>query len=285
MRFVKRTKIHLSLLSLLAFLSLGAARERPLVAILVLPSSELSVSSSDVYAVSRKAIEKNTIFRVANLDVFSRSLEGDAVRECAGNGRCFAIKLNESGSNADWLITVAMDRLGDDLALGLRLIDIKAALRGEGGERVLSEVLPNSVPPLRGVTDLLPRLFQNLQWGQLAALTIEVDQSDAEILVDERICLSPCQMKRLQVGTHRVTVRKRGYTTVTKKVELRPASREKLRISLESEPGSEGLSPVLVWGGVGLGLVAAAATTWYFIDSADRPIEICIAADRAQCGL
>jgi hypothetical protein len=282
---VKERCFQLGLLGLLAFLSMGAKKERPLLAILILSSSEIDVSNSDVYAASRREIEKNTVFRVASFDVFSASLKAETVRECAGNGACFATKLHQSGSNADWLMTVALDRLGEDLALGLRLIKIGAALNGGDGERVLSKVLPNSASPLRGLTDLLPRLFQDEQWGQLATLSVEVAQADAVVIVRDRTCISPCQFQRLRAGTHRVTIQKPGYVTISKSIDLRPRADEKLRFSLQPDSSNDADSSLLLWGGIGLGIAAALVGTWVVIDAADRPIDVCIAADPAQCGL
>ena len=177
-----------------------------------------------------------------------------------------------------------MDRLGNDLALGLRLINIREALEGKDNERLVSEVIPNSSAPLRATTDLLPRVFRDAGWGQFAQLEVNVSQPDAEILVDDRICVSPCRLKRLQVGTHRVTVQKRGFVTWSKEINLAASSEKKITVSLESASSGDHMQTILLWTGLGLGLVGAGITAWVLT----RPpgsIDVCIAADPAQCGL
>ena len=111
-----------------------------------------------------------------------------------------------------------------------------------------------------------------------------MSQPDAEILVDDRICVSPCRLERLQVGTHRVTIQKRGFVTWSKEINLAALSQEKLTISLESVSSDDYLPMVLLWTGIGLGIVGAGITTWVLT----RPpplIDVCIAADPAQCGM
>ena len=277
---VKRALIFVGI----AGLCMGAANSPSRLAILVLPAPGMGIPASEVYLACRRAIEKDTAFRVAGLDTFSKSLEEEAVRECAGDSQCFARKLSDSGSQADWLLTVAMDRLGDDIALGLRLINIEQALRSGGGEKVVSDVLPGSSAPIRATTDLLPRVFEEQGWGQIGALSVQVAQSGAEILVDDNICVSPCRMERLPVGTHRVTVQKRGYETWTKNIEVKTGSMENISVSLKSTGTPTDLSTVLMWTGVGLGVVGAGFVTWFIAQPSDT-VNVCIAADAAQCGM
>jgi hypothetical protein len=265
-------------------LCVAVASPRPLLAILVLPAPSLGIPASEVYLACRGAIEEETIFRVAGLDIFSRSLEEEAVRECAGDGVCFARKLSDSGSQADWLLTVAMDRLGEDVAIGLRLINIGDALSGKGGERIVSEMIPSSTAPLRGITGMLPKIFDGQGWGQLAGLRVDVEQSGAEILVDEQICVSPCQLEGLSAGTHRVTVQKRGFETWTKTLELTGGRTEKLSISLSSKESENTGSAILMWTGIGLGVAALGLGAWWMTRPSDT-VDICIAADPAQCGI
>lgn len=252
-------------------------------AILVLPAPELGIATSEIYVTCRRAIEENSAFRVTSLDVFSQSLKQDVVRECAGNSQCFARKMRESRTDAEWLLTVALDKLGDEFAVGLRLIEIKSALEKREDETVVSEMVPQGTEPLRGLTELLPKVFAAHSWGRLGNIVVDAEPNNAEILINEDICVSPCKVRNLEAGVHRVVVSMPGYTTQTREISLSPGQTQRIKIQLEAKPDKTPLGQILLWTGVGIGVIGAGLTTWLLTRESDI-VEVCIAADEMQCG-
>lgn len=252
-------------------------------AILVLPAPELGIASSEIYVSCRRAIEENSAFRVTSLDVFSQSLKQEVVRECAGNSQCFARKMLESRTDAAWLLTVALDRLGDEFAVGLRLIEIKSALRKQEEEVVVSEMVPKGTEPLTGLTQLLPKVFAAHSWGRLGNIIVDAEPSNSEVLINDEICVSPCKVRNLRAGGHRVVVSMPGYITQARDIELGPGQTQRIKIELEAKPDETPLGQILLWTGVGLSVIGAGLTTWLLTQESDV-VEVCIAADKSQCG-
>ena len=252
-------------------------------AILVLPAPELGIASSEIYVACRRAIEENSAFRVTSLDVFSQSLKQEVIRECAGNSQCFAKKMRESRTDAEWLLTVALDRLGEEFAVGFRLIEIKSALKKQEEEVVVSEMVPRGTDPLVGLTQLLPKVFVGHNWGRLGNIIVSAEPSNSEVLIDDEICVSPCKVRNLPAGLHRVVVSMPGYTTQNQDVELAPGQTQRIKIELEAKLDKTPLGQILLWTGVGVSIIGAGLTTWLLTRESDT-VEVCIAANESQCG-
>ena len=189
----------------------------------------------------------------------------------------------ESRTDAAWLLTVALDRLGDEFAVGLRLIEIKSALRKQEEEVVVSEMVPKGTEPLTGLTQLLPKVFAAHSWGRLGNIIVDAEPSNSEVLINDEICVSPCKVRNLRAGGHRVVVSMPGYITQARDIELGPGQTQRIKIELEAKPDETPLGQILLWTGVGLSVIGAGLTTWLLTQESDV-VEVCIAADKSQCG-
>lgn len=253
------------------------------VAILVLSAEQVGVRSFDVYASTREAIEEHTVLEVAPLDVFSDSMRAQTIRLCAGDGRCFANKLAASGVHVDLLLTVSADRLGESVLLGMRLVDTRRARRGDAPDlATVGEGLPAGVSLLRAIRDQLPRVFGESIWGQIASLVVEADRPNAEVLVGEITCVSPCKLGRMRPGRYEVIVRKPGFVPWTASVLLEAGQVERRAVELRPEERSIFVSPWL-WVAVAAGAAAASTAVYFAVRPADGPSEVCIAVREELC--
>lgn len=272
--------------ALAAGLALPAlAQEAPpkSVAVFVLSGEKVGAPMTDVYAVVRQGIEAETALEVAPLEVFPSTVRETAIRQCAGDGLCFAGKVREAGVQVDWLLLVSADRLGEGVLLGLRLIDLRlAAANKDPNVKTIGEQLPEGVSLLRAIKDYLEQVFPRDVWGQVASLKIEVDQPNAEVIVGSKTCVSPCSFARLAPGDYDVTVRKAGYIDFRKPLRLASRQDEVLNVALTEEEGDLLASPFF-WGGIGLGAAAATVLTIVLATSGGGPTVICVTDDPAKC--
>src|SRR5687768_12609550 len=67
------------------------------IAIFVLSGEEVGTPISELYAAARRGIETETALEVAPLEVFPASVREAAIRQCAGDGRCFADRVRQAG--------------------------------------------------------------------------------------------------------------------------------------------------------------------------------------------
>src|SRR5437016_1364028 len=81
----------------------GEVRSARTLGVLILMTPEVGLEISEVYAAAREAIEAETALDVAPPEVFA-ALPQSAYRECAGDGRCFARRVSEAGTDLDLLL-------------------------------------------------------------------------------------------------------------------------------------------------------------------------------------
>lgn len=265
----------------------AAAAAPPLpksIAILVLSTESTGVPMSEIYGAARAVVEHNTVLEVASLEVFSAAVRAEAIRECAGDGRCFAMKLRRTGAMVDLLLTISADLLGDSLLLGLRLVDSRLTAPGERPDiAAVGQELAADGSFLDELERSIPRVFPRSIWGQVATIAVSADVDNAEALIGERTCIVPCEINRLRPGSYDVLVRKSGAGDWRTSVELRQGDTARVEAILQTPP-SIAESPVF-WGVLGAGVLAVAAgtVTFFLLRSDDPPGEICIAATEAQC--
>ncbi len=253
------------------------------VAILVLRTDETGVATSEIYSAARNAIERNTVLDVAPFEVFSTAVRAEAIRECAGDGRCFAEKLRRTGAEVDLLLAISADQLDDAMLLGLRLVDSRLAQDGLRPDiAAIGEELPPGTSFEAALNRYLPRVFPPSLWGQIGTISVTANQGNAEVHVGARSCVTPCEMKRLRPGSYDVLVKKTDVGEWQTTVELRAGDVAHVEATIEEEP-SIIESPVF-WGVLGAGVLAAAgAVTFLLLRPEDPPGEICIAPDQALC--
>ncbi len=246
------------------------------IAIFVLSGEKVGAQLTDVYAVVRQGIEAETALEVAPLEVFPSSVRDAAIRQCAGDGSCFATKVREAGVAVDWLLLVSADRLGEGVLLGLRLVDLRLAASGQPPNlAAVGEQLPEGTSLLRAIKDYLEQVFPRDVWGEVASLKIEVEQPGAEVVVGPKTCVSPCNFDRLAPGEYDLVVRKQGYLDYRRAVRLESRQDEVLNVSL-TEESTDLVSSPLFWGAIGLGAAAAGIVTVLLVTSAGGPTTICI---------
>lgn len=249
------------------------------VAILILSGEESGMPLSEVYAGARRAIEQHTAISVAPLDAIGLAVRDAAVRECAGKADCFAQKVR--GGSANLLLTVSVDRIGEDqgLLLGLRLVDIESEQQiGAAGDEV-----PAGMSLLGAMEQQLPDVFPRSVWNQIGVLVVKTNPSNAEVTIAGRSCASPCELKRLVPGTYEASVRKAGYVDWTGPVTVVAQQTVTFEQTLEEPEGGIASSPWL-WGGIGLAAVGAGIAAFFLLRSDDRLVNVCIAPDPADCG-
>lgn len=264
----------------------AAAAEGPTlarsVAIFVVSGEQVGTPISELYAAARRGIEADTALEVAPFEVFPPSMREESIRRCAGDGGCFARAVRDAGVDVDLLLLVSADRLGEGILLGLRLVDLHKKPGEDANIAAVGEQLPEGVSLLRAMKDYLEPVFPKALWGQVASLKIEVDQANAEVLVGQKTCVSPCRFDRLLPGDYEVVVRKKGYQEFKKAISLQSRHDEAMTVSLTEESGSIFSSPFF-WGATGAVVAAAAVTTVLIVTSNSGPFVICIAKEEALC--
>lgn len=253
------------------------------VAVFVLSGEEVGTPISELYGAARRGIESETALDVAPLEVFPASVREAAIRQCAGDGRCFAERVRQAGVDVDLLLLVSADRLDDGILLGLRLVDLRLAAEGKKPDlAAIGEQLPEGASLLRAMKDYLGGVFPKEIWGQVASLKIEVDQDNAEVLVGPRACVSPCKFDRMTPGQYDIVVRKAGYQEWRKSVTLASRQDETISATLIEEEGGLTSSP-LFWGAIGLGAAAATTAAILLLRPKGGPYTICISKTEAEC--
>jgi hypothetical protein len=258
----------------------GAASARS-VAIFILSGEEVGTPISELYGAARRGIETETALDVAPFEVFPAELRENAIRQCAGDGGCFAERTRQAGVDVDLLLLVSANRIGDGVLLGLRLVDLRIT-QGKPDIAAIGEQLPEGASLLRAMKDYLGSVFPPNIWGQVANLRVEPDQENAEVLVGPRACVSPCKIERMTPGTYDVVIRKSGYQEWRGSVTLKPRQDEVVTAALIAEEGGVISSPFF-WGAVGLGAAAIAVGAILLFRPADGPFTICIAQSEDQC--
>lgn len=252
-------------------------------AILVLSGEKLAISPSEIYSATRREIERETVLEVAGPDVLAGAVREEAVRRCAGNGRCFARALREAGVSVDLLLTVSADRLAQGVLLGLRLVDVAAA---EGGAKAdiaaVGDDVPNEGALLDAIANSVSKVFPPTIWGQIARVEVTTDPAAAEVSIAGHVCVSPCAIDRLKPGPYELAVTKRGFAPVRKPIELVPHDVRKLDLELTSEDGGI-LTRWWLWGAVGAAAVATGVVVGLAASGGSGGLRVCLAKTEAEC--
>jgi hypothetical protein len=233
--------------------------------ILILTAEDVDIPLVDLYTSARTAVEAETALRVAPLDLFSESVRQDAIKHCAGEGRCFLEKFRASGVRIDLLLTISVARLDERLLLGLRLADA----RRTGGD----EIAAKGVAVEKG-TSIEARLREELRsvfgptlWGQVGAIAVRAE-AGAEVRVEDHACVAPCRIERVPPRTYAIEISKRGFTTWRGRTEVEPQKTAIVEAKLVELPveAPELWEQAWFWGAVGgaalaIGTVVAFALT------------------------
>jgi hypothetical protein len=256
----------------------GAPRS---VAVFVLSGEALGTPISELYAAARRGIEAETALEVAPFEVFPAELRENAIRQCAGDGACFAERTRQAGVDADLLLLVSASRSGEGVLLGLRLVDLRVTA-GKPDIAAIGEQIPEGASVLRAMKDYLGSVFPPEIWGQVASLKVEVDQENAEVLVGSRACVSPCKIDRMPAGSYDVLIRKSGFQDWRGSVALRPRQDEVVTATLVAEPSSLTSSP-LFWIATGVGAAALAVGAVFLFRPSSDNFTVCIAPSEDLC--
>ncbi|MBK8010893.1 MAG: PEGA domain-containing protein [Deltaproteobacteria bacterium] len=248
------------------------------VAILVLSGDETGVPISEIYSAARRALELNTAYVVAPLDVIGIAEREDAIRVCAGRAECFAEKVRSNTSGVDVLLATSVDALDTGLLLGVRLVDVQEGKElGATGDEIAA-----GMSLLGAMERQLAMVVPASIWGNIAGIEVETTPSNVEVIVGTRTCASPCELSRMIPGTYPVTLRKGGYITWTGEVTLERAKVEHLSQALV-EPETSILESPVLWAGVGVVLVATAVTSFFLLRNNSQTVSLCIARDASLC--
>jgi hypothetical protein len=248
----------------------GGARS---IGILILAAEDARLPISELYAAARGALEAETSLEVAPLDVFAES-QAD-LRSCAGDGRCFAARIRDSGVELDLLLTLSAGRIKSTTLLGFRLIDLgtKTDLGATGAELggslgdVMRAELARIVPP--GL------------WGQVGSLLVEVEPAGAEVQLGPRSCVAPCRIERLKPDRYEIAAKHPGFLLGRATAVVTAHQRASVRVDLEPEPEAWYTSP-WIWAAAG-GLVAGGTAAGVVLGRSRRPPDtFCLSANPAQ---
>jgi hypothetical protein len=178
----------------------------------------------------------------------------NALADCRGEPRCLSRLVGKV--DAKYLLVITATVLGDTRIVGSRLIDLSALV-------VLGEAV-DEVAPSSNVLDSVPvRIKASIPaelWDPFGSLTIAVNEPGAQLSVNGRpVGLSPIRpLGYLTPGEYKIDATKEGFkpAQATAVIErLKPA-----QVSLTLEEVDSGGSSWILWAGLGLLVVAGAAT-------------------------
>jgi hypothetical protein len=270
-------------LPLLFVASAAQAAEAPKsVGIFVLSGEEVGTPISELYAAARRGIESETALDVAPLEVFPPSVRQTAIRQCAGDGACFAERVRQAGVDVDLLLLISADRIGEGILLGLRLVDLRLAAEGKKPElAAVGEELPEGASLLRAMKDYLAGVFPKEIWGQVASVKVEANQPNAEVLVGATPCVSPCKLERMTPGQYEIVIRKAGYREWRGTIDLGSRQDETISATLQEEEASLVANP-LFWAAI-IGAAAVGVGAVFLLRPSNSPFEICVADSEEMC--
>lgn len=248
------------------------------VAILLISGGEVGVPSSEIYGNARQVVEAHTALNVAPLDVIGITEREAAIRDCAGNAKCFARRVRDTASNVNLLLTVSVDRLDDGYLLGFRLVDVATEQDlGAAGDEI-----PTGMSMLGAMEQQLPTVFPASVWDQIGALEIDSQPTAAEVTAAGRSCVSPCQLTRLTPGSYEVTIKKSGFLQWQGNAVVNPRETSRIEVKLEEPAGGITSSP---WFWVALGAVAVGGgvAAFFALRPSEKVVNLCIADDIAMC--
>lgn len=247
-------------------------------AILVLSEAASGYPISEVYGATRRPLEENTALRVAPLEAIGIDERDAVIRACAGDAACFVRRLQATRGEVDLLLAVSVDRPGEDLLLGLRLIDTRSQeqIGATGAE------IPAGMALEGAVERLLPDVVPVTVWGQVAGVQISSDPSSAEATVSGRSCVTPCTFERLAPGTYTVEVRTGGREPWRSEVELVSGRTANIVAELEA-PDSSLLESPWLWTAVGLGVAGGIVGAFLLAQEPEREMILCFSARDGVC--
>lgn len=253
--------------------SLRSSPATTTIALLILSSPTSGFPLTEVYAAIRRPIERNTALRVAPLEAIGLDERDAALRACAGDAACFVRRVR-AAQRADLLLTVSVDRPGEDLLLGLRLIDTRRRKEiGATGAEV-----PAGMSLEGAMARRLPDIVPPSVWGEIASIEIRSEPPAAEASIAGRSCVTPCRFDRLIPALYEVQLRKAGQKpwreTVT--LERGRVAQVEARLSAPRQPFFE---KPWFWTLVGVGVVAASVGGYFLFQQPDRETVIRFSRD------
>ncbi len=247
-------------------------------AVLILSGPTSGYPLSDIYAATREVLERSTALRVAPLEAIGLDERQAAIRECAGDAACFVRRLRATRDDMHWLLAVSLDRPGEELLLGLRLIDTRTERQvgATGGE------VPTGMALGAALGRLLPEVVPPSVWGQVSSLEIRSEPSAAEAQVAGRICVTPCSFDRVPPGRYQLRLRKAGRVDETREVSLVAGRAEQVSVRLAAPESSFWASPWL-WAVVGVGVAGVVAGAYALGQEREPEQLVCFSRDRRAC--
>ncbi len=255
------------------------------VAVLVLSGEAASYGSGEVFAAARAAIETHTTLRVAPAERVAAAASTETSVACAGDASCFALAVDRLGADVDLLVTVATDRIGPSTVLGLRLIDVRRAVSGQGGAELaaLGDALPEGASLLRAMGDYLGRLFPPRLWGEVARLRVDTDRPGATATVGARTCTAPCSFDRLAPGPVQLVVTKDGFEPFQAELHLERGAERAVYAELTAASSDGLLASPWLWVAVGVAAVGLGTAGYFALRPEGAPDRACIAATVELC--
>ena len=247
------------------------------IAIIVVASDAVTPGVSAIYAAAREAIEANTALDVAPLETLP--LKSQELRTCAGDGSCYAARLEQRGMQVDLLLTIAANPVARNTIVGVRLIGPSGVQIASTGGKVPADDAVDAA-----VARMLPTVFSRDLWGRIASISVAGAEAGGEVRVAERSCVTPCTVGRLFPGTYEVNVNKSGFEAWRTSVTLAPRQDVRLTPELVKLPDAGFVGSTWFWVVVGAGTAAVAGTAIALAATANRgsPV-ICVAPSAADC--
>jgi hypothetical protein len=249
------------------------ARALPLprsIAILVRVGADVDEAPSAVVAAARRAVEQHTALTLADEDLWSEALEARVVAPCAGDARCYARRLRESGADVELLLVVTAERVDATSVVGLRLVDVGGEERGVQGA-----ALPAGASVAAWVEGHVEAVFPAFLWDRVGRLSVEVEPAGAELRLGDRSCLAPCVFERLPPGQHTLRVAHPGHLPLGESVIVEPSGTTRRSLRLVPAPARTDWGAVALWGGVAAGVVAAVVVVAVVV-AGPGPTVVCI---------
>lgn len=248
------------------------------VAVVVLASASSGFPLSEVYGAARRPLERHTALQVAPLEAIGIDERDAAMRECAGDAACFVDVLRPGRSGVELLLAVSVDRPGNELLLGLRLIDARqrAQIGATGAE------VPDGMTLEGAIEDQLADVVPATVWDQVAAIDVSSVPASAEVSLGGRTCVTPCSFERLAPGPYELLAQRGGGEAVRQDLKLAAGQNPSLELDLRG-PDTPVLESPWLWTAVGAGAIAAGVAAFFLLREQPTETVLCIARDPMDC--